>query len=35
MNHHRLTAALIRHIREFEQREGGKLALHIRSRGAT
>lgn len=32
---HRLTAALIRHIREFEQREGGKLALHIRSRGAT
>jgi response regulator RpfG family c-di-GMP phosphodiesterase len=31
---HRLTSALIRHIREFEQREGGKLALHIRSRGS-
>ncbi|NRF71818.1 response regulator [Aquincola sp. S2] len=31
---HRLTPALIRRIREFEQREGGKLELHIRPRGA-
>jgi response regulator RpfG family c-di-GMP phosphodiesterase len=32
---HRLTLALIRRIREFEQREGSKLELHIKPRGAT
>ena len=32
---HRLTPALIRRIREFELREGSKLELHIRPRGAT
>jgi response regulator RpfG family c-di-GMP phosphodiesterase len=31
---HRLTPALIRRIREFELREGSKLELHIRPRGA-
>ncbi|HSW04478.1 HD domain-containing phosphohydrolase [Aquabacterium sp.] len=31
---HRLTPALIRRIREFQLREGSKLELHIRPRGA-
>jgi response regulator RpfG family c-di-GMP phosphodiesterase len=31
---HRLTPALIRRIREFEQREGSKLELHIRTDSA-
>lgn len=31
---HRLTPALIKRIREFELREGGKLELHIRLEGA-
>ena len=30
---HRLTPSLIRRIREFEAREGGKLEIHIRLRG--
>ena len=28
-----VNALLVRRIREFEQREGGKLVLHIKSRG--
>ena len=30
---HRLTASLIRRIREFELREGSKLEVHIQPRG--
>jgi hypothetical protein len=32
---HRLTLSLIRKIREFEQREGGRLEVHIKPKSQT